>query len=395
MKYLKKYSLFESSTLLSDRYKDNIEDILMELTDTKFNVSYTSRFGIQTFEIKTKSENYPDNEFDITEIQDDILRVIDYLKSIGCLSHHFGITTDPATSIETNLPIKPTRLNNGRIVFVDNQDNIYYNVKVVKVWFSKDNFVRHQLYLINRTPKINESKVFKNIITKDEFPSEDQIKDYFYDLTDNVSDLSELLVRSGYVFFPTSDIDQSVKSEMMTDMDSDNWLDKEASSLAKTKWVDFFRPVTNLKHWDMSEFLPNDDVLNWYGEKRVEDYIFSEKLYNKIIKGDIPAYPTITINVRVFLDKEVDILIECLERLYESTGFRPVGDLNSEDYVDEDNGDIVTLFTADLKLCKCDDVEYKSLINHLGNGLKSENGTSRNHGSTVDNKNSLLLKKFL
>ena len=37
MKYLKKYSLFESSTLLSDRYKDNIEDILMELTDTKFN----------------------------------------------------------------------------------------------------------------------------------------------------------------------------------------------------------------------------------------------------------------------------------------------------------------------------------------------------------------------
>ena len=249
-------------------------------------------------------------KFDITEIQDDILRVIDYLKSIGCLSHHFGITTDPATSIETNLPIKPTRLNNGRIVFVDNQDNIYYNVKVVKVWFSKDNFVRHQLYLINRTPKINESKVFKNIIAKDEFPSEDQIKDYFYDLTDNVSDLSELLVRSGYVFFPTSDIDQSVKSEMMTDMDSDNWLDKEASSLAKTKWVDFFRPVTNLKHWDMSEFLPNDDVLNWYGEKRVEDYIFSEKLYNKIIKGDIFILHPFEIADPIFLEDCTVLIIK-------------------------------------------------------------------------------------
>lgn len=384
MKYLKKYSLFESS-----RYKDDIEDILMELTDTKFNISYISRF-IQTFEIKTKSEKYPDDRFDTIEIQDEILRVIDYLKSSGFSSNDFGITADPATSIETSIPIKPSRLNNGKIVFVDIQDFIYDKVKSIKIWY--------------RIRNVNESSVVKNIITKDEFPSEYQIRDYFYDLTDNVSDLSDLLIKTGYVFFPkgygrccwrTSDIDQSVKSEMMIDMDSDNWLDKEATSLAKTKWVDFFRPVTNLKHWDMSEFLPNDDVLNWYGEKRAEDYIFSEKLYNKIIKGDIPAYPTITINVRVFLEKEVDILTECLERLYESTGFRPVGDLNSEDYVDEDNGDIVTLFTADLKLCKCDDVEYKSLINHLGNGLKSENGTSRNHGSTVDNKNSLLLKKFL
>jgi hypothetical protein len=44
--------------------------------------------------------------------------------------------------------------------------------------------------------------------------------------------------------------------------------------------------------------------------------------------------------------------------------------LETEDFVDEDNGDIVTLYMAELKLCKCDDIEYKSLINQLRKGYE-------------------------
>jgi len=338
MKYLKKYSLFESSS-----YKDDIEDILLELSDTKFNVSYTSRFGIQTFEIKTKSENYPDNEFDITEIQDEILRVVDYLKSIGCLFYDFGITIDPSTGIETNLPIKPTSLNNGRIVFVDSQDNIYYNVKVVKVWY--------------RTPKINESKVVKNIITKDEFPSEDYISDFFFDIFDEIqnhelfSPSNGVISNAGYV---------SLSREFVFDNDlssrSDNNLKNAIIPVEKIE-MPSGRLYTHYPIW-----IPLSDL-----NKKSQVGSFKYKFYQNIINGDYPSYPFIELKIIYFENKpeDVEILTECLMRLYEATGFRPVGQFHLEDFVDEDTGDIVTLYIANIKLFKVTDVEYKNLIKSI------------------------------
>lgn len=332
MKYLKKYSLFESS-----RYKDDIEDILLELSDNRFNVSYTSRFGIQTFEIKTKSENYPDDKFDITEIQDEILRVIDYLEFIGCLSYDFGITIDPATSIETNIPIKTTRLNNGRIVFVDNRDYIYDKSKKIKIWY--------------RTPKINESNQIKNIITKDEFPSEDYISDFFFDIFDEIQNhelfSNGVISNVGYV---------SLSREFLFDNNlssrSDNDLKNAITPVEKIEKPSG-RLYTHYPIWILLSDLSKSQVGS-----------FKYKFYQNIINGDYPSYPFIELKRIYFENKpeDVEILTECLMRLYEATGFRPVGQFHLEDFVDEDTGDIVTLYIANIKLFKVTDVEYKNLI---------------------------------
>jgi hypothetical protein len=239
---------------------------------------------------------------------------------------------------------------------------------------------------------LKKYKLFESIIIdKREFPDKADILEYFYDFTDEESYTKFDISSMGYVFFPSSDITSAVKQEMFKHMiEGNDWMDKESISLGgtpRTKWSEFFKPVNELKDWDMPDFLPIDKIF-------ID--VFNDKLYHEMGKGTIPAYSTIEISIRGFLEENLDILIECLERFYESTGFRPVGDLKTEDFVDEDNGDIVTLYMAELKLCKCDDIEYKGLIKRLGQGIEKKKVRSSGYYQTTSTiKNSLLLKKFL
>jgi len=75
----------------------------------------------------------------------------------------------------------------------------------------------------------------------------------------------------------------------------------------------------------------------------------------------IPACPVIYLNLGTFYPDKFPIVIECLQRLYDMTGFRPTSTVWSEDYVDEDTGDVVSLVKADLQLYKVSDLEYNNL----------------------------------
>jgi hypothetical protein len=49
--------------------------------------------------------------------------------------------------------------------------------------------------------------------------------------------------------------------------------------------------------------------------------------------------------------------------VYEATDYRPLYGFWEEDYVDENNGDVITLINSNLYLVNVSDEEYKSLIN--------------------------------
>ena len=66
-------------------------------------------------------------------------------------------------------------------------------------------------------------------------------------------------------------------------------------------------------------------------------------------------------NLGIFKPENLPIFIECLQRLYEVTGFRPTSSIWGEDYIDEDTGNVVSTVRNDLQLYKVSDVEYKNL----------------------------------
>ena len=210
-----------------------------------------------------------------------------------------------------------------------------------------------------------------NIITKDEFPSEEDIKDFFLDLLDELSYITDLEIQeSGYVSFSTDFIYKNgITSQMLYDMSFENdWMNKEVAAIQDT-WKNILVPVRSRNYYPI--YITLDSIAN-------KEDKFEDKFYENIINGNIPAYPFIELS-RIYFDVEdedkLDLLYESLRRLYEATGFRPVGDFHSEDFIDEDTGEVVNLYIANIKLFKCNDVEYKNLIksNIVTNPKMAEN----------------------
>lgn len=87
--------------------------------------------------------------------------------------------------------------------------------------------------------------------------------------------------------------------------------------------------------------------------------------YTTSMSGHVPnnliGLPYINLNKFVLDIKDINIFYECLERLYEATGFRPIGEIRKEDFVDEESGDIVSLFIIYIKLYKVNDIQYHDL----------------------------------
>ena len=73
-------------------------------------------------------------------------------------------------------------------------------------------------------------------------------------------------------------------------------------------------------------------------------------------------------NLGQFNPDKLPVVIECLQRLYEVTGFRPTSSIWGEDFLDEDTGDIVSLVRSDLQLYKVSDIEYKNLCKIFNTG---------------------------
>ena len=230
-------------------------------------------------------------------------------------------------------------------------------------------------------------QLFESTFVKlEDFPEHEEILEYFYDVTDEqehyhygVSD------DPTYVLFTVyPGLNRELSSQLSYDISYEkDWINKKVDLLNGDTWSEFIT-TADYEGKLYPEFF-DKQIYGYTGDKTL-----GKRIYEEALKGTIKLYPIIYINITV---PNPDKMIECLERFYEATGFRPIGDYNEEDFVDEDNGDIVTLHAFDLKLFKVNDVEYKRLIKGsvLSNGLKYNSSIN----SGVRNKNNELTSKFL
>lgn len=221
-------------------------------------------------------------------------------------------------------------------------------------------------------------KLFESVISESEFPTELDIQEIFYDLTDEEPLSKCNLYESGYQFFTTDKITRSIRSQLLYDMSfEENWINKECQDTQDT-WKNMFinlsEPLSNdmikmaVKNYDDIYFSEIKKLKNLtdmsHNEVDIKGYL--EKLKENIINDIIPGYPIIYLNLGLFNTDKLPLVVECLQRLYEVTGFRPTSSVWAEDYVDEENGDITTFYGADLQLYKVNDIEYQNLCKIIG-----------------------------
>jgi len=226
---------------------------------------------------------------------------------------------------------------------------------------------------------IKSYKLFESV-GKIHFPTYTELHDFFIELEDdeitkfNYNNSAEALskfIDGGYLFFPQK-WDRTIQSDLYHEMSwkERNWYEEKPYDLFGDKWSDFFMdPVKNLNKGILRrnvEWLHLDDV----EEKRtnleksgVTGKTFEELLVENIERGVVKAYPFIYMTFDIFLPEHLDEVIERLKMVYESTDFRPLYGFWKEDYVDENNGDVITFIHSNLYLVNCSDEEYKSLIN--------------------------------
>ena len=215
-------------------------------------------------------------------------------------------------------------------------------------------------------------KLFESVITKSEFPSQLDIQELFYDLTDEEPLSKCNLYESGYQFFTTNNISRPIRSQLFSDMSfEENWVNKECENIQdtwKNMFIDLSKPLSDdmikmaSKNYNDVYFLDVESSKNSAGKS------YLERLQENILNDIIPAYPIIYLNLGQFNPDKLPVVIECLQRLYEVTGFRPTSSIWGEDYIDEDTGDIVSLVRNDLQLYKVSDTEYKNLCKIFNTG---------------------------
>jgi hypothetical protein len=214
-------------------------------------------------------------------------------------------------------------------------------------------------------------KLFESVITKSEFPTELDIQELFYDLTDDEPLSKCKLYESGYQYFSTDNLSMSrLRSQLFHDMSfEENWINKECEDTQdtwKNMFIDLSKPQSDdmiklaIKHYNDVYFSDVESSKNSAGKS------YLERLQENILNDIIPAYPIIYLNLGLFHPDKLPVVVECLQRLYEVTGFRPTSSVWAEDYVDEETGDVVTFYGADLQLYKVNNIEYQNLCKIVG-----------------------------
>jgi hypothetical protein len=196
------------------------------------------------------------------------------------------------------------------------------------------------------------------------------IQELFYDLTDEEPLAKCKLYESGYQFFTTNNISRPIRSQLFSDMSfEENWINKECEDIQdtwKNMFIDLSKPLSDdmikMSKNSRSSLIYNDVYFSEVEEsKNSAGKSYLERLQENILNDIIPGYPIIYLNLGIFKPENLPIFIECLQRLYEVTGFRPTSSIWGEDYIDEDTGNVVSTVRNDLQLYKVSDVEYKNL----------------------------------
>ena len=204
-----------------------------------------------------------------------------------------------------------------------------------------------------------------------EFPSQSDIEEIFYDVTDdNIVEFEYWAEGWWYFFYPS--MTREVKSLLYYDMTEypDDWLNKKTKVPYQTEWREMFFDITDPKNTDMIirgfEEIPSSELdrsRDLENLNKIPNKTFVELIVDNIIKGKIKGFPYIYVELHSCLQENFPKVVECIVRLYQATGFRPVGEVWDEDYLDESG--IRTYTCCKLQLVKCSDLEYKSLVNGL------------------------------
>ena len=220
---------------------------------------------------------------------------------------------------------------------------------------------------------IKSYRIFESIKGESFFPNKSDIEEVFLDVTDEgITNFNFESV--GYLYFPyiyfNPTTPNGLRTEMYDDMvnDSDNWQNQKPEELMGDSWKDLFLDLSDSRNNYMLEktaqWLELDTVLKSMSLSKLNNLSnkpFLELFIENIENGKIKAYPFIQIKLEPFGQKHLDKIVDCLERLYDMTGYRPVREMWTEDYVDETSGDVVTLIGCSLYLFNLSDIEYKNL----------------------------------
>jgi len=225
------------------------------------------------------------------------------------------------------------------------------------------------------------TKLFESVITESEFPTELDIQELFYDLTDEEPLSKCKLYESGYQYFSTDNLTRStIRSQLFSDMSfEENWINKECEDTQdtwKNMFIDLSKPISNdmiflaSKNYNDVYFSEVESSKNRHGKS------FLERLQENILNDIIPGYPIIYLDLGQFKPDKLPIVIDCLRRLYEVTGFRPTSSiwgLNCHGFTEVNTisgGTInqIVSVRADLQLYKVNDIEYKNLCKIFSTG---------------------------
>jgi hypothetical protein len=210
-------------------------------------------------------------------------------------------------------------------------------------------------------------KLFESV-SKIQFPTYTELHDFFIELEDDEITKFNYKDNIGYLFFPER-WDRPIQSQLYFDMSfEEDFLNHKPKELMGETWSEFFMdPLTYPDKKFLRrrrEWIHLDDV----EEKRTnvkqlggEGKTFEELFIEEIEKGNIKAYPFIYMTFDIFLPEHLDEVIERLKMVYEETDFRPLYGFWEEDYVDENNGDVITFINSNLYLVNVSDEEYKNL----------------------------------
>ena len=231
-------------------------------------------------------------------------------------------------------------------------------------------------------------KSYKLFESNQVFANSEDIKDILIELLDdNIISKCEF-IDSGYLYFPYMWTRQ-IQSDLYYDMTSypENWEFRKPDELLGQTWKELFLDPESLTFGNpdiplnkrildnRKEYIFLDDVKNSVSKIRqsglsnkTKDELFIENIEN----GKIKSYSIMMFSIGDFDKKDLPEIVDSLKRVYQATGFRPLKGFWLEDYVDEDNGDVVTLGRGEVEFIKCSDTSYQVLRSAL-----SENDITR------------------
>ncbi len=222
-------------------------------------------------------------------------------------------------------------------------------------------------------------RIFESIKGESIFPDKSDIEEVFLDITDE--GITNFRFESvGYIYFPylnfSANTPSAIRNLIYADMvnNPEDWQNQKDEELMGDTWKDLFLDLSDSRNNYMLEkccqYLELDDVLKSMSLSKLNNLSnkpFLQLFVENIENGKIKAYPFINIKLEPFGQQHLDRVVECLERLYDMTGYRPVRDMWTEDYVDETSGDVVTLIGCSLYLFNISDIEYKNLTSVFSN----------------------------